>query len=113
MERPTRPKCRKSVQRITSALAPLGTTALLLASCGCSALQSAQAPGGAYVAADRATFEALAPEYAAYVAADPALPDEDRARRTRTLQTWRMRIEAAEQAAAAPSSQPATSGGAR
>ena len=65
----------------------------------CSALQSAQGPGGAYVAADRATYEALAPEYAAYVAADPALADDDRARRTHALQTWRLRIESAEQPA--------------
>ena len=40
-------------------------------------VQSVAGPGGAYVAADRATYEALAPEYAAYVAADPALADEN------------------------------------
>jgi hypothetical protein len=105
MQRSNRPEHRKPFQAITRSFARLGATAMLLAPCGCSALQSVQAPGGAYVAADRATYEALAPEYAAYVAADPALPDEDRARRTRTLQTWRMRIEAAEQVAP-PTSQP-------
>jgi hypothetical protein len=80
--------------------------ASLLASAGaggCAALQSAQGPGETYVAADRATYEALAPEYAAYVAADPALADDDRARRAHALETWRLRIEAAEQAGAATS----------
>lgn len=82
-------------------LALLGAASLLASGVGgCSALQGVQAPGGAYVAADRATYEALAPEYAAYVAADPALADDDRARRTHALQTWRLRIEAAEQAGA-------------
>ena len=93
-----------------SLLASVGTGAG-----GCSALQSAQGPGGAYVAADRATYEALAPEYAAYVAADPALADDDRARRTHALDTWRLRIESAEQAATAagPTTGPADPLGAR
>jgi hypothetical protein len=91
---------------VAPALLAAISASALVSCCGCSALQSVQAPGGAYVAADRATYEALAPEYAAYVAADPALADEQRARRTRTLETWRMRIESAEQAATAPTSQP-------
>jgi hypothetical protein len=70
-----------------SGLAPVG---------GCSAVQALQGPGGAYVAADRATYEAVAPEYSAYVAADPKLSEEQRARRDRAIQTWRMRVEAGE-----------------
>lgn len=66
---------------------------------GCAALQGLQSPAGAYVAADRATYDAVAPEYAAYVANDAALSDEQRARRERTVQTWRLRLETAEQAA--------------
>ena len=47
-------------------------------------------------AADRATYDAVAPEYAAYVANDATLSDEQRARRDRTVQTWRLRLETAE-----------------
>jgi hypothetical protein len=107
--KPTRVAARRARAR---AMLGLISASVLFACCGCSALQSLRAPGGAYVAADRATYEALAPEYAAYVAADPALADDERARRTRTLQTWRMRIEAAEQTATAPTSQPVDPNGA-
>lgn len=57
----------------------------LVLCCGCS-LQ------GAYVAADKATFEAIVPEYQAYVAADPALDEEQKERRGRTLKAWEARI---------------------
>lgn len=60
---------------------------------GCAALQS---PAGPYVAADRATFQAIAPEYEAYLLADPRLTTEQRARRQRTVQTWQLRIDSAE-----------------
>jgi hypothetical protein len=63
---------------------------------GCSVLT---APEGTYVAADRATYDAVAPEYCAYVTNDPSLDDEQRARRRRTVDTWRVRLEAAEGAA--------------
>jgi hypothetical protein len=53
------------------------------------------APSDAYVAADRATFDAVAPEYAAYVAADPLLGPAERERRGRTLEAWLARIGAA------------------
>ena len=95
-----------SHHRTLRVLALVATSAAPFAAGGCTAVQSLNAPGGTYVAADRATYEALAPEYAAYVAADPSLAPDERDRRTRTLQTWRMRIEAAEQAATAPTSQP-------
>ena len=65
---------------------------LLLSQGGCAAL-SAPSPG--YVAADRATYAAVAPEYAAYVNADPSLDDEEKARRGRTVASWDARIRAA------------------
>ena len=63
---------------------------------GCSILT---APEGTYVAADRATYDAVAPEYRAYVTSDPNLDDEQRARRHRTVETWRVRLESAESGA--------------
>lgn len=50
----------------------------------------------AYVAADRATFEAVAPEYRAYVEQDSVLDGAQKERRFRTLETWLVRLEAAE-----------------
>jgi len=61
-----------------------------------AAIAAGCAPDSAYVAADRATFDAIAPEYAAYVSADPALDDARRSRRLRTLQAWRVRLEQAD-----------------
>lgn len=57
----------------------------LLCSCGLSE---------AYVAADRATYNAIAPEYRAYVEADPALSAEQKARRERTIKAWDARLRA-------------------
>ena len=75
------------------ALAPL----LAAGAAGCGAAGGAlSSPSAAYVAADRATFQAVAPEYAAYVDADPALAEDERARRGRTIETWRLRVEAGE-----------------
>jgi hypothetical protein len=42
--------------------------------------------------ADVATYEAIAPEYRAYVTADPALGNEEKTRRFTTLETWRLRV---------------------
>jgi hypothetical protein len=41
-----------------------------------------------FVAAARATYDAIAPEYRAYVDADPQLTDEQRAIRRATLDRW-------------------------
>jgi len=75
----------------------------LLAAClplaGCQALAAlGKSPDAAYIAADTATFNAVAPQQAAYVAADPALTQEQRDRRIRTLQTWRFRTTQAKDA---------------
>ena len=78
-----------------NALIPFAPILLLLPlsqSTGCSALTL---PSADYVAADRATYEAVAPEYAQYVHSDASLDDEQRARRSRTIDTWRLRIESA------------------
>lgn len=56
---------------------------LLLLLAGC-----AGGPDPTFVTASRATYEAIAPEYAAYVKADPALDAEQKARRQRTLDRW-------------------------
>jgi len=69
--------------------------ALLLAGLplpGCAGLDAA------YVAADRATHRALAPEYRQYVLRDAALDPEQQARRLRTLEAWAARLEQAERA---------------
>lgn len=52
----------------------------------------------AYVAADKATYQAIATEYQAYVLADPKLDPIQRDRRLRTLATWRSRLAAASSA---------------
>jgi hypothetical protein len=49
-----------------------------------------------YTAADRATYDAIAPAYGAYVAADATLDKDEKKTRERTLTTWRMRLENAE-----------------
>lgn len=46
-----------------------------------------------YVQADKLTFDAIAPSYKKYVEEDEALDDEQKARRLRTIETWRLRIE--------------------
>jgi hypothetical protein len=61
-------------------------------------------PTGGYVAADRATYDAVAPEYAAYVTADATLTPEQRQRRQRTLAAWKLRIESTQ---ATPTTAPA------
>lgn len=76
---------------------------VLLAAAGCGlkwpdgspVLPSSGNPAGAYVDADRLTWNAVAPEYDAYVQGDPKLTPDQKARRRRTVDTWRLRIESA------------------
>lgn len=49
----------------------------------------------AYVAADKATYEAIAPEYGRYIEHDVGLTDEQKARRKATLLSWQARLEEA------------------
>jgi hypothetical protein len=89
-----------------NALLPFAPILLLLplSQCaGCAALSAALStapPPPDYVAADRATYDAVAPEYAAYVAADAALTEDERATRRRTLEAWNLRLEIAGQGTA-------------
>lgn len=49
-----------------------------------------------YLEADRATYDAVAPEYRIYVQEDQALDQAQEDRRQRTLAAWEARIKAAE-----------------
>ena len=62
---------------------------LLLGLVGCT-------PHAAYVEADRATFDAIAPAYLEYVRGDETLDEEQVDRRSRLVDSWRIRIEQAE-----------------
>lgn len=53
-----------------------------------------------YLQADRATYDAVAPEYLDYVAADESLSPEDVNTREATITSWRKRVEAHEADAA-------------
>lgn len=59
------------------------------------ALTSCSGVSDVYTAADRATFDAVAPEYSAYVQADAALDEASKATRLRTIETWRLRLDGA------------------
>jgi hypothetical protein len=69
-------------------LVSLGTGVLALSSSGCATTHD-----DSCARADRATYDAVAPEYAAYVAADPKLTAEQRDRRNRTVEMWKLRLE--------------------
>ena len=75
--------------RVRVLLLPLLVVPAFLAavSGGCVPTVGAAQP---YLSADRATFDAVAPEYRAYVSADASLDAERRARRLRTLELWRL-----------------------
>jgi len=64
-------------------------TFLAIAAAGCNLQKE-------YVKADRLTYEAIAPEYEAYVAADPKLSIEQKERHLRTVLSWKLRIDKAE-----------------
>ena len=65
----------------------LAILALVASSCSTSPV---------YVEADAATYAAVAPEYSAYVTADPALTEAQKARRLATLASWKKRLAAAQ-----------------
>lgn len=71
----------------------IAAVALMLPSC--ALFQSG--PSEAYIRADRATFDAIAPAHAEYLEADAALtPDQKEARRL-ALDSWELRLEVAEE----------------
>ena len=53
-------------------------------------------PTRVYTVADRATFAAIAPAYRDYVIGDATLDVQQRELRLLSVETWRMRLEAAE-----------------
>lgn len=63
---------------------------LLLAGCGSVAKE--------YVAADRKTFDAIAPEYSKYVEADESLDEDSKKLRLANVAAWGYRLEQAEKA---------------
>ena len=65
---------------------------LLALSClaGCTTVEDA------YVAADRSTYETVGAEWAAYFRADETLDSLSKEIREEKLESWRLRIEAAE-----------------
>lgn len=75
------------MRRLTRSLV---TAALCLFAAGCALDKE-------YVKADRLTYEAVAPAYLKYVEADPALDQEQKERRKRTVATWKLRISKAEE----------------
>lgn len=67
--------------------------AVIFGLCSCGG-----APQPTDVAADRATFDAVAPAYLGYVSADPALTAEQKSSRADTVATWGLRIRKREEA---------------
>lgn len=59
-----------------------GAAALLLVLAACGT------PPKLFVEAERATYDAIAPEYRAYVAADQSLTELEKQRRQNTLSRW-------------------------
>lgn len=56
-------------------------------------------PSSSYVEADRKTYAAVEPAFRGYVEADAALDATQRESRLLVLESWRLRLEAAEEAA--------------
>jgi len=63
---------------------------LFISLCSCTQMDAG------YVQADRATYEALAPEYLDFVN-DSTLDDDEKDRRRRLVESWNIRIKAAEE----------------
>lgn len=78
------------MRALRNALLPL----VLVMSSGCCA--TVDLIRADYTAADRATYEAVAPKYLEYVAGDDDLTSDEKKRRARTVDTWRLRLEQAE-----------------
>jgi hypothetical protein len=68
----------------------------LLYVAGLICLAGCVGPDPVQTRADRATFDAIAPEYRAYVEDDATLTEEQKARRFTTIETWENRIRAME-----------------
>lgn len=60
----------------------------------CSCIQ----PSAEYVKADRSTYDVIGPAYRGYVGTDGRLTDEQKQRRRDLVESWRIRLEKAEEA---------------
>lgn len=67
-----------------------------LAVIACLFLSACTMPDEKYVAADRSTFDVIAPEYRQYVEADTSLTELQKETRYLKLETWELRIKTAE-----------------
>ena len=70
-----------------------GALALVLLLCGCATVPRA------FLEAEDAIYQAIAPEYLRYVEEDPALSRDQKASRSRTLRAWRYSLDQAAKAA--------------
>ncbi len=73
----------------------LAVGAIAVLCVGCSV------PSG-YVAADRLTYDAIAPEYKLYVSEDPDMSEEQKERRYANVSSWDARIFSEEEGIAPP-----------
>lgn len=79
-----------------------GLLAILFAGACLAVLPSCSGLSAQRVAADRATFNWLAPMFRAYVMADPALDEAAKGTHLRVLDAWNERIVAEEGTVGAP-----------
>ena len=68
----------------------LAVAAIAAVLCSCGSMTDS------YIAADKATYDAVAPEYLDYVRDDQSLDQAGKDRRRRTIETWEKRIQAAD-----------------
>jgi len=78
------------MRALRNALLPL----VLVMSSGCCA--TVDLIRSEYTAADRATYDAIAPAYLKYVKEDASIDDDEKKTRERTVTTWDMRLKNAE-----------------
>jgi hypothetical protein len=76
-------------------LSRIAASLALLLLCSCQLFQLRQ-PREDWVTAERLTFDAIAGEFAGYVAADLELDEFQRSNRLALLEDWRLRIATAE-----------------
>ena len=74
-----------NLRSLTCAFVMANLLLVVLASCAGTAKQ--------YVEADKATYDIVALDYASYVNSDPKLDQEQKDRRIRLLDTWKLRID--------------------
>jgi hypothetical protein len=96
----------KATSKIASPAPPSSGLKILTVLCGSALLTTiagCAAPNTAFVQAERSTYNAIAPEYSAYVETDGSLTSDQKTRRQRTLQTWDLSLRQQE---GSPSSRP-------